>query len=89
MVETAIVLQGGGAVNIPACSWYMPGLPSCASDRSTTAGTPGGAPTVSLRRHNVSRAVIGSPLAPPSTAAVIAPIDTPATATGRNPGRCS
>ena len=50
---------------------------------------PVGAVTVSLWRHSASRAAIGSAVAPPSTAAVIAPIDTPVTATGRNPGRCS
>ena len=79
-------------MNSPARSWYMPGLPNIASDRSTGAGRPRGpvgAVTVSLARHSASRAEIGSVRAPPSTAAVMAPIDTPATATGRNPGRCS
>ncbi len=87
-----MLVSSQGVVNSPACSWYIPGLPKVASARSIGAGSHGagtGEATVSLRRHSVSSARIGSPAAPPSTAAVIAPIEMPATATGRNPGRDS
>lgn len=43
--------------------------------------------TVNLSRHSVSRAAMGWPRAPPSTAAVTAPIEMSATAGGLNPGR--
>ena len=78
-----------GPADGPKCL-VLPGF--LASDRSTAGGSmtgPARALTVSLRRHSVSSAAMGSPGAPPRTAAVIAPIDTPVTATGRNPGRCS
>ena len=87
-----MLVSSQGVVNSPACSWYIPGLPKVASARSIGAGSHGvgtGDATVSLRRHSVSSARIGSSAAPPSTAAVIAPIEMPATATGRNPGRDS
>ena len=87
-----MLVSSQGVVNNPACSWYMPGLPKVASARSSGAGSHGvgtGEVTVSLRRHSVSSASIGSPAAPPRTAAVIAPIEMPATATGWKPGRCS
>src|SRR3954470_14099600 len=73
-------------------SQYMPGLPYTARDCSTSGGSQGigsGEDTVSRLRHSSSRAAIGSLLAPPSTAAVIAPIEMPVTAIGSKPGRRS
>src|SRR3954452_13901089 len=78
-----------GDVNKPGASWYMPGLPSTASDRSIWAGSQTPEDTVSFSRHSRSRAAMGSSLAPPTTAAVVAPMEMPATATGLNPGRSS
>src|SRR3954451_9683777 len=78
-----------GDVNRPGASRYMPGLPSTARDRSIWAGSHTPDDTVSFSRHSRSRAEMGSSLAPPTTAAVIAPMEMPATATGLNPGRCS
>jgi len=67
---------------------YLPGSPNAASDRSINFGS--GTPTDTVNsRHILSNASIGSPVAPPSTAAVTAPIEIPVTATGVNPGRFS
>src|SRR3954464_14355246 len=78
-----------GDVKKPGASWYIPELPSTASDRSIWAGSHTPDDPVSFSRHGRSRAAMGSSLAPPTTAAVIAPMEMPATATGLNPGRSS
>jgi len=50
---------------------------------------PNGGDTVSFFRQSLSSVDTGSVGAPPSTAAVMAPIEMPVTATGLKPGRCS
>src|SRR4051812_31705909 len=75
---------------------YIRGWRRIARDRSLPGGRNGivaaekrgpGGSTFTLPRHSVSRVAIGSPQAPPRTAAVTAPIEIPDTAAGVNPGR--
>src|ERR1035437_782801 len=81
-----MLVDAHGAVNSSAFRRYMPGLPKFARERSIGPMMGSGAATVSLSCQSLFRASIGS-LEPPSTAAVTAPIEMPATAAGLKPGR--